>query len=403
MPPSDASYLKNLRSINSIATLFYVAGYTSVEQDAVLASVRSPYLDTIYSNIRPRVSADFPPDFVRDLAKVDRIKRRLASVYAASGDEKLRKKCKNLYACGSAQMLLFDDIVDKALLLPYACNSRFCPTCNRRRSATLHERCTDKLRQIPGLDSGKANILWLTLTVKNPPYGHLDSAIKDLLWSFRELRRGASHRQKSQWAKNVKGYFWNFEITQNTRKRSWHPHIHVLMDSAFMRQAALNATFCEILARRDRVGKVMLGAAYTTDSEGKRYKPGPRGWDAALIGAAVHEVAKYNLKPMDSERIGSEQIIELTRALHNKRLFGSGGDWLLDGIRRDAAIYSAPVGLARFLRMEDDQIATLMDQGDSVGRAHSRSCSDAVVAAGLARTYSSSATAQHFARLIDDD
>lgn len=119
-----------------------------------------------------------------------------------------------------------------------------------------------------------------------------------------------------------------------------------------------------------------------------------------MVGAAVKEIAKYNLKPMETYRIAAGQILELTRALHNKRLFGSGGDWELPGLRKEEPIYSAPIGLGMILHDEPHPVAMLSDQSDSVGRAHLRSCADPIIAAGLARTYGASATAQYFERKL---
>jgi len=299
-------------------------------------------------------------------------------------------------------LALFDEITDSAVLVPYSCNSRLCKTCNHRRSLALSARCLDHLRlNCHGLGE-QPNILWLTLTIRNPPFGGLESAIVDLLFAFRELRRGATHRQTSLWDKSVRGYFWNFEVTMNERSRSWHPHIHVLMDADYMRQADLNATYSDILHRRGRVGKLMLGAAYVTDPSGKRVKPGPGGWDEFAIEAAVLEVTKYNLKPFESSRTSASEIFELTRALHNKRLFGSGGDWTLPGVSKDMCHFSAPRGLGALLSECDDPLAVLMDHSGPIARAHTHACLDPVIAAGLARTYGASATAQHFARILAD-
>lgn len=388
------NYLKELRSVNDIRTLLFVAGFSDDECSAVLDERRTTHLDTTISNISPRILSHFPPDFVSDLARIDRVKRRLTAIYARSPVEKMRKKGERIGACAMAFMLLFDLLADRALLLPYSCNSRFCPTCSRARSAVLFSRAIDHLSGLWDRSFKTVNLLWITLTISSPQFGSLASGIDDLLYAFRTLRIGGSHRQPSLWHRNVKGYLWNLEVTINLRARSWHPHIHVLADAKYMHQPELDALWNMALKKRGRRGRVMIGQAYTTDSSGQVVLPGAGGWCVEQIHAAVKEVTKYQFKAIDSDRITADQVLEMTEALHNKRLLGSGGDWLIPAVDHSSPQYSKAFGLRQVLTFEECPTATLLSQSDPVGVAHFRACCDPFLAAGLARTYSASAFVQ---------
>lgn len=392
-------YLQTLQSVNRIRDLLYAAGYEKNLIKALLSPQREPYLDTYIATSVPRILSDFPPDFISELAKIDKIKARLSAVYGSSSDLKMRKKARRIWSCKCAFMLLFAVSANRATLVPYSCNSRFCPQCSREKSGLAFARAIEHVGPRLQERGPKVSLKWLTLTIKNPPFGKLDDGIKALLYAFRVLRTGLSHRVKSLWSTQVYGYLWALEVTINNRSRSWHPHIHVLADADYMKQSVLDEIFNTALKRKGHTGKVMIGAGYARARDGRVVKPRAGEWSQEQLHGAVKEVTKYTLKAMDSSRITADQIFEITAVLAHKRLMGSGGYWQIPTEYKPPPEYGAPEGLRSYLKDRTLSTADLLDEAAPVGRAHRRVSKDPWLAAGLARTYSASA---HALRLQKD-
>ncbi|MGH7773603.1 MAG: protein rep, partial [Candidatus Binatia bacterium] len=73
---------------------------------------------------------------------------------------------------------------------------------------------------------------YLVLTERNVPLGSLDDGLTHLFNSFERLR----HRRVWKW---VRGAVVALEVTFNRQQRTWHPHLNVIFDGAFLPQKDL--------------------------------------------------------------------------------------------------------------------------------------------------------------------
>ena len=403
MTPATDTYRTILCQINNIRRLLFALGFSDLEAQSVVAMPRSPYLDTTYGNIRSQLQGKIPLAFAKILAHHDLTNARLARIYGTQGGGRLRKKAKALGACSRRHFVLFARNERGPILIPSRCCSRFCASCSRKSSRDYFNRASETIERSLQYGAHGTNPAWLTLTIRNPPFGALDLALKTMLSAWREFRKDDSHRAAGLWQTQVAGYIWALEVTINTAARSWHPHIHVLADMDFMPQARLQGRWQGILEKRGIKGRVMVGRAYTRSPDGSRLTPKPGLWEPAQLLDCLREVTKYTLKPIESDRTGSAQIIELTNVLHNKRLHGSGGTWQIPGLKHDNPAYYQGTGLGKVLEESDLSTARLMDPNDEIGQAFHRASADTIAFYGLLRTYPECAEALRFLRITNQE
>jgi len=397
------SYRKILVQINNIRALLFALGFSALEAESVAGEPRSPYLDTTYGNIRSQIEAKIPRKFAKILANHDVTNGRLARIYGTQGGDRLRRKAKALGACSGRHFVLFPRNDQAPILIPSRCCSRFCASCSRKMSADYFSRAAETIENSLTYGRAGTNPAWLTLTIRNPPFGALDPALRATLKAWREFRLSPNRRDPSPWQEHVRGYVWALEVTINTRARSWHPHIHVLADSDFMSQARLAARWRSILEKKGIQGHVSIGRAYTRAPDGSRLTPKPGEWEPQQLQSCLKEVTKYTLKPIESNKTPSAQILELTNALHNKRLHGSGGTWQIPGIKRDNPAYYQGAGLGKTLHETHLSTACLMDPNHELGQAFRKAQADTISFYGLLRTYPECAEALRFLRQIDQE
>lgn len=142
----------------------------------------------------------------------------------------------------------------------FHCRDRLCPYCATLRGWRLAER-------VAPLVAAMRRPLFLTLTVRNGP--ELRERGMHLRRCFGKLRRRVA------WRAAVAGGIYVEEITRNERAGTWHPHAHLIVDSALPPRAL------EALVRA-------LWAAITGDSFVVDARP--------LDPADLREACKYTAK-----------------------------------------------------------------------------------------------------------
>lgn len=368
---ADHSYLEALSRVNKILRILFAFG---ISDDALTQwlektqAAKPPFpasagkktrLDNIYSNISRDTLAQcrkiLPQDLAEEIGKHDRIRRRLCKIFHEAITPKWIKRANQINSCQQAHMLFIGPgEIDKAetLVLPYCCNARFCPACSRERSVRTFNRVLDKLS--PEFERSIPDLRWITFTITNPPEGNLEQGIFDLLKGFRRLRdphimNGKRGQQWNCWTESVDGYLWNLEISHNFKARTWHPHIHVIYSGDFMPWRALKIEWEKALRPTGREGDIKIGEAYTVSDMSERQAVRHCANSRAAMDC-LREVCKYTLKPFETD-IPASCILELTDAIFNKRLFGSGGDWRLppEQDRNSIPYWAIEGGLARCL------------------------------------------------------
>lgn len=334
----DHPYLEALRQIRAGSALFASLGLPPNFLDSLTpehiqclkdgASTGDPRLDTAFRDIR-RVIA---PENAGNIASADRQRQFLMRVFFSSGSREDSKRRSRLGGCGRSHLVARNE-EGEVSLVPYACCLRVCTECARRISQDRYLNVLKHFSEHPR----KLSLRWMTLTIRNCAQGDLVSTIDALLLAFRSFRRGAK-----VWSDTVEGYIWNLEVTWNNRSRTWHPHVHVVYDGTFLPWSKLKMSWQGYAKRRGLTGDGKMGSCYILRPE---FEPTDYERDLGIepskttckvsltrqtaspreLAHCLAEVTKYNMKPFETETTPAKAILELTHALHNRRLHGSCG------------------------------------------------------------------------------
>ena len=134
----------------------------------------------------------------------------------------------------------------------------------------------------------------ITVSIRSRGLGELNQAVKELWNAYSKLR----HR--SIW-NGVRGAIIALEITWNERDRTWHPHLHILVDSEFIVWKRL----------REAWGEVTLGEGSSVYIQKCR-----AGWQRELI--------KYVTKVADLLK-DREALREFLKFAQNRRFIRTYG------------------------------------------------------------------------------
>jgi plasmid rolling circle replication initiator protein Rep len=102
------------------------------------------------------------------------------------------------------------------------CKDRLCPNCNWRRSLRMFAKLSKIIQSKKYIETGYKN-LFLTLTVKNSSIAELHNSIKDIFYSFKKFLENKAIKTA------IKGYFRALEITYNSKTKTFHPHLHLIL------------------------------------------------------------------------------------------------------------------------------------------------------------------------------
>jgi hypothetical protein len=174
---------------------------------------------------------------------------------------------------------------------PYRpCNLRVCAFEARLRSARAAKRWGPVLG---ALDRPKH----LVLAMPNVPQGELKDGIRRLWGAFARLRR------KSVWAL-VRGAVVALEVTFNRRAKTWHPHLHAILDAPYLPWESLMAAWRE--------------------ASGAKQGESRTCWIGAADSGAIRELVKYVTKMASLVRY-PEALEEFLRAVKRMRMLRSYG------------------------------------------------------------------------------
>lgn len=113
-------------------------------------------------------------------------------------------------------------------IVPSHCHDRLCTPCQASRSATICQNLAKHLQDHPH------RLLTLTIRSNDDP---LTDQLNRLLRAFRRLRRD------KLWTARVTGGLAFVEITWNPETTQWHPHLHAILDGAYIPKPDLNAAW----------------------------------------------------------------------------------------------------------------------------------------------------------------
>lgn len=122
--------------------------------------------------------------------------------------------------CGSSCWILHSTAqTDLYRVVPDYCHDRFCVPCGGSRRATIRRNLEANLSRQPH------RMLTLTVRSADEPLAEL---VRRLYTAFRRLR------QRALWKERVRGGVAFLEITYNPDRRSWHPHLHAILEGGYI-------------------------------------------------------------------------------------------------------------------------------------------------------------------------
>lgn len=153
-----------------------------------------------------------------------RERRAVLEAFADSDDDTLIHRHDRIRRCCCSAML-YQLPSGRIVPIPTRCRDRLCMTCSVMRSKTMTLRTGEACRRMDSI-----RLITLTAPAIDAPLGV----------QLRQLRKAlAAFRRTRDWKHHVRGGFYVFEVTLNPSTGLWHPHVHVLADGSFWRQAAI--------------------------------------------------------------------------------------------------------------------------------------------------------------------
>ncbi len=171
------------------------------------------------------------------------------------------------------------------------CHVRVCVFEARERSARAAKSWGPVLA---GLDRPKH----LVLAMPNSPMGRLADGIRRLWGAFGRLRR------MPVW-KLVRGALVSLEVTFNEHARTWHPHLHAILDAPYL-------PWEELMAAWKQASGAQPGESRTC-------------WIGAADSRAIRELVKYATKMASLVRHPDalEEFLRATKRMRMLRAYGS--------------------------------------------------------------------------------
>ena len=178
-----------------------------------------------------------------------------------------------------------------------SCSCRMCPHCSHRRAGVLG-------RRTQALVIGKTGLRYVVLAERNCK--NLKAGIVSLYKAWTSLRRSVC------WKGKVKGSIAVLEVTYNKKRRTWHPHLNVLIEGEYFPFAELNLAWKKATEGKGRTTHINQANAGT-----------------------IKELLKYTLKVAEHDESGELQLIldepepidEFLAAVYGVRLVRSHGSF----------------------------------------------------------------------------
>ena len=191
------------------------------------------------------------------------------------------------------------------------CKSRFCQMCNWREAKKNYKIVKQAMDEIE--ESEKHIFLFATFTIRNPSPTMLQPTIDRMMKAINRMQ------SRKFWRNRVKGYIRHFEITFNSEKQTFHPHLHYILampadyfanKDVYITIDQFKNMWCEC-AEIQNVSENQFKIEYINGRE---------------IENAVAETSKYAIKMAETVKVKNPRIIRiLMQAVHGRRLIAFGG------------------------------------------------------------------------------
>jgi plasmid rolling circle replication initiator protein Rep len=207
LPGTTTLKPKSLKSVLGISLQEAVLQYTEAKQ-------RKGRLDKLGQLVTPLIS-----NTLEKRAKTKHFGTKMA-ISLANLESPLKKGYWSTYHCSEVIKIEGQKAVSKF------CDRRWCPTCSRIRTGKMLNRF------LPVFETEFKDPYFVTLTTPNVKGIYLKSDVDYYLKTYgnlvRTIKQGLKRKgQKPQDFKSVK----KLEITWNNRTDTYHPHLHILVNS----------------------------------------------------------------------------------------------------------------------------------------------------------------------------
>jgi hypothetical protein len=239
-------------------------------------------LKTIES-LEPEPDPDSPPELIRYATRFER-----------------------LIACRTRAVFMRHRDDGSVKVMSNTCKDRWCPMCAQSRARRIAGAVRDWAET---LDHPK--LLTLTLQSSDVPLGQ---QIDRMVLAFNRMRKEQPF--KRAWA----GGIWFFQTTWSESRQQWHPHIHAILDGAFVAQSSISAAW-ERLTGDSRVVDIRT---------------------IKNIKTASNYVSRYVARPSDLEPLPEQQRTEIVEQLKGRRLVNTFGTAHRAGLLKKEPIDRTP-------------------------------------------------------------
>lgn len=238
--------------------------------------------------------------------------------------------------CGTYLLFVQDPTGARKLHNANFCRERLCPMCMWRRSLRLAVQGDKIYKRL--VDDGYQHV-FLTLTVRNCAAAELSTTIDALYDGYRRLSRSV------KWKRAFHGAYISLEVTYNSEKRTYHPHLHLILSASpdyFSKSAGLYwSKNAFIAAWRDAM---RLEYNPSVKIEAVHQKPGQS------LTSAVVEVCKYPFKSAEVPTSDVLQVIDY--ALRGRQLIRWTG--VAARVRRELKLEDVESG--SLVHTDDDNV-----------------------------------------------
>jgi hypothetical protein len=170
-----------------------------------------------------------------------------------------------------------------------ACKLRFCPLCQRTKSAIIAANVNSWLKE-------KKKPKFITLTLAHSD-DRIDDQIDRLYKGFKALRR------EKLWKSTIKGGVWFFQIKKSSSDGRWHPHLHICSHGNYI----------------DKFELSKLWESLTNDSKIVDVRRIDRAEKAAEY------VARYAGTACQPKTLSEDDLFQLAQAIRSRRICGTFG------------------------------------------------------------------------------
>lgn len=182
-----------------------------------------PSLDNHSTTDRSRATMGFRE---QSLQLVEALHRRTLGVYQYISDHGGHSLRRQYERCRTDAWVVQHEDTLELRVASRKCNQRWCPMCQKTKRWIITNAVTDWAET-------KQHVKFVTFTLRSC-HASLELQVERLYESFQKIRKS------KLWRQSVRGGVWFFQLTMNKSTRLWHPHIHVLVDSDYIKQRLLS-------------------------------------------------------------------------------------------------------------------------------------------------------------------